>query len=119
MPKVSLHHIAVIVADVPRAKNFYKTVFGLEEIERLTAATSTNQGAWFRLGEMELHLQGRIGNTAKTEQHFALLTDQFDDIVALAMKNGGRTEAAKLINGVSKRCFLYDLDGNRVELLQK
>jgi glyoxylase I family protein len=118
-PKVFLHHVAVIVEDVPRAKKFYKSVFGLEEIERLTATTSNNRGAWFRLGELELHLQERAGITEKNEQHFALLTEQLDEIAALAEKHGGRTEPAKLINGMSKRCFLYDLDENRVELLQR
>lgn len=117
-PKLAIHHVAVIVEDVNKAKNFYKQVFELEEIERLTARTSSNQGAWFKIGSLELHLQGREGKGEKSEQHFALITTNFDAIVARAKELGGRQEEAKLINGMAKRCFLYDLDNNRIELLQ-
>lgn len=114
----SIHHVAVIVSDVNSATAFYQKVFGLPQIERLTARTSANGGAWFKVGALELHLQERWDESARSEQHFALLTKHFDEIVARVSAAGGRVEDAKLINGMRKRGFVYDLDGNRIELLQ-
>lgn len=117
---IGLHHVAVIVKNVDTALAFYRAVFELPDRDRLTARVSAHRGAWFQLGALELHLQERAGaDTPKSEQHFALLTDQFDEVVRRVRDCGGRFEEAKLINGVSKRCFVYDLDENRIELLQK
>ena len=116
---LGLHHVAVIVRDVDAALKFYRSVFELPDRERLTARVSSHRGAWFQLGPLELHLQERAGlDTPKTEQHFALLTDRFDEIQRRVREFGGRVEEARLIEGVSKRCFVYDVDDNRIELLQ-
>lgn len=113
-----LHHVAVTVQNVDRAKAFYEAVFELEPRRRLTERVSANRGAWYQLGELEVHLQERAEAQAKTEQHFALLTSDLDEVVRRVLKHGGRDENAKLIEGVSKRHFVYDLDDNRIELLQ-
>jgi glyoxylase I family protein len=114
---ISLHHVAVIVTDVDKAKDFYRKSFLLEEKERLTARVSQHKGAWFRLGNLELHLQERTSPFEKSEQHFALLTDEFEAVIERVTRFGGRWESAKLVDGFQKRCFLYDLDDNRIELL--
>lgn len=114
-----IHHVAVIVKDVERSKEFYRQVFGLETIRRLTEQISTNRGAWFQVGGTELHLQERPESVKKTEQHLAFVTDQLEEVVKRAEQNGGRSEAAKLVEGFSGRRFVYDLDDNRIELLQK
>lgn len=114
-----IHHVAVIVADVDKASAFYHAVFEFRDKERLTARVSSNRGAWFQVGELELHLQERTGDTQKTEQHFALLTEHFDEIRRRVMANGGHLEDAKLVEGFKKRCFAYDLDNNRIELLSR
>jgi catechol 2,3-dioxygenase-like lactoylglutathione lyase family enzyme len=116
---IGLHHVAVVVANVSAAADFYRKVFELPDRKRLTAAVSSHGGAWFQLGALELHLQERKGETPKTDQHFALLTDRFDEICRRVREYGGRVEEAKLIEGISQRCFLFDLDQNKIELLQK
>ena len=115
----SLHHVAVTVKDVEKAKHFYTKVFELKEMERLTRRVSQHRGAWFHLGSLELHLQERTESYQKTEQHFAVLTHHFEEIQKRVLQAGGRIEEAKLIEGIAKRCFLYDLDENRIELLQR
>ncbi len=115
----ALHHVAVIVRNVEKAIEFYDGVFGFPHIERLTQSVSKNRGAWYRLGELELHLQERSQTCEKTEQHFALVTTEFDKIVDRVLQKGGRTEEAKLITGMRKRCFVYDIDDNRIELLER
>lgn len=115
----SIHHVAVVVADVDKAAEFYRKVFEFPDRVRLTAKVSANRGAWFQVGELELHLQERVGETPKTEQHFALMTEHFEEIQKRAVNHGGRVEEAKLIEGIKKRCFVRDIDGNRIELLSR
>jgi len=116
---LGIHHVAVVVADVEAAASFYRKVFEIPDRKRLTAPSSPHGGAWFQVGELELHLQERKGDSPKSDQHFALLTDKFDEVCKRVREHGGLVEEGKLIEGISKRCFLYDLDNNRIELLQR
>ena len=117
MGLAEIHHVAVIVSDVEKAAAFYRAVFEFKDKERLTARVSSHGGAWFAVGALELHLQERKGETPKCEQHFALLTTEFTLICERIVKYGGRLEEARLVDGFKKRCFAYDLDNNRIELL--
>lgn len=114
-----IHHVAVIVENVEKAAEFYRSVFEFPPLERLTAPVSSNRGAWLRVGQLELHLQERKGHTPKSEQHFALVTDRFEELLEKVRLNGGRVEEGKLIEGFRKRGFIYDIDGNRIELLSR
>jgi len=49
----TLHHVAVPVSDLARAKRFYADVLGLTEIAR---PAFPFDGAWFQIGGRELHL---------------------------------------------------------------
>lgn len=115
----SLHHVAVAVENLERAIEFYDGVFAFPHIERLTRKVSHNRGAWYQLGPIELHLLEKPGTGKKTQQHFALLTTEFNEIVKKTPLHGGRVEEAKLIEGMRQRCFLYDPDDNRIELLER
>jgi len=115
----AVHHIAIEVTNVGRAREFLTAVFGLREIPRLTEGQSNYGGAWFRLGNLDLHLQERPKGVEKSGQHFALEVDNFDEVVSRAPAFGGKVEEAKMLEGFSKRCFLRDPDNNRIEVLQK
>lgn len=114
-----IHHVALTVQDLEKSREFYAQAFGLAPIERLTARVSKNRGAWFRVGPLELHLQERKEAAEKTEQHLALLSTDLDELVKRVEKFGGRSEDAQLIEGFKKRRFVYDLDQNRIELLER
>jgi predicted enzyme related to lactoylglutathione lyase len=119
----SVHHIAIIVGDLTRARDFYESCFELSPIPRANEGMSKNPGAWYKVGAgahaLELHLQTRSSDTPKSDQHFALLCTNVEKICVRVVEKGGRVEEAKLIPGFSKRCFVHDLDGNRIELLAK
>lgn len=116
---MQIHHIAVVVKNTEIGANFYKNVLGLEPVKRLTEGQNSNKGAWFRMGNTELHLQERSADTPKTDQHFALITDRFEKVVELAPQFGGQVVESQPLDGFSKRSFIYDPDKNRIELLKK
>jgi len=49
----SLHHVAVCVTDIERAKQFYGGVLGLAELPRPPFDFG---GAWYAIGDRQLHL---------------------------------------------------------------
>lgn len=49
----TLHHVSVSVTDLGRARRFYGDILGLEEIAR---PPFDFPGAWYRLGDRQLHL---------------------------------------------------------------
>jgi catechol 2,3-dioxygenase-like lactoylglutathione lyase family enzyme len=49
----TLHHVAVPVTDLARAKRFYSQVLGLKEIPR---PAFSFDGAWYQTGDRDLHL---------------------------------------------------------------
>lgn len=49
----SLHHVAICVTDLARAKQFYSGVLGLRELPRPPFDFG---GAWYELGDRTLHL---------------------------------------------------------------
>jgi catechol 2,3-dioxygenase-like lactoylglutathione lyase family enzyme len=55
MEILELHHVSLPTADLARSKAFYREVLGLAEIAR---PDFPFPGAWFRLGDRELHLIG-------------------------------------------------------------
>ncbi|RMD85428.1 MAG: glyoxalase, partial [Candidatus Dadabacteria bacterium] len=53
MNAARLHHVSFHVSDLERARAFYAGVLGLEEIDRPRLPCD---GAWFRIGDGEVHL---------------------------------------------------------------
>jgi len=81
MEILQLHHVSLPTADLERSRRFYREVLGLEEIQR---PPFPFPGAWFRLGDRELHLiagenvdaQGGTGTDAN-QLHFAIRVPSF------------------------------------------
>jgi len=111
------HHIAVTVSDLAAAEVFWDKVFLAERITRPTSGVHP-EGIWLRIGGLELHLQYRERRMQKTDQHFALIVEAADDYVTRAKAQGRQVETREPFTGFRKRYYLYDPDGNRVELLE-
>ncbi|MFQ5606905.1 MAG: VOC family protein [Candidatus Zixiibacteriota bacterium] len=116
--KYRLDHIAVTTSDLRASQSFWETVFGATSLERPTTGVS-QLGAWYKIGEIELHLQYREKPTFKTDQHFALEVADADSLAERCRSMGRMVEAPDPLPGFARRFFLYDPDDNRVEILQK
>src|SRR5918995_1074881 len=79
----SLHHVAVVVTDLAAARGFYGGVLGLRELPRPAFDFA---GAWYALGDRQLHLivhppaRALRGTTMidGRDGHFAVRVGDFD-----------------------------------------
>ena len=80
MAQLALHHVTLVVTDLPRSVAFYQRLFGLTIIER---PPFKSVGAWLASGTLQVHLtlyppgSFRTGNIDNDDCHFAFRTDDF------------------------------------------
>ena len=93
-----LHHVALPVTDLERSRRFYADVLGLTEIER--PAAFDFPGAWFAIGDGQLHLIVRPDGTKRTgkpidsrDVHFAIRVHDFDVVLQRLRGRGYRDDA--------------------------
>jgi catechol 2,3-dioxygenase-like lactoylglutathione lyase family enzyme len=85
MAEFALHHVSVIVTDLPRSVAFYEKLFGLKRIER---PPFKSVGAWLACGALQVHLtlypsgSFRTGKVDGEDCHFAFRTDDFEGALA-------------------------------------
>jgi glyoxylase I family protein len=129
MAQLALHHVNLIVTDLPRSLEFYQNLFGLTIIER---PPFKGAGAWLACGALQVHLtlyppgSFRTGNVDGADCHFAFRTDDFDGALATLTANGFREDAAEndpmrvmvRRNGPAgfPQLFLLDPDRNIIEI---
>ena len=115
----AFHHIAIVVKNTARAQAFYEAVFELPSLERKNPSAAQRNGKWYLLGDLQLHLQEREAGAPKSDQHFALITPDLNEVVRRTKENGGTVVESATMEGFSQRCFIFDPDGNRIEVLEK
>jgi glyoxylase I family protein len=108
-------HVALNVSDVPAAIDFYTNILGLEiDRERPDFGIA---GAWLHAGGQQVHLI-ELPGPPKLGQHFALLYDDLNAVVAALRAQGVEVTDPSPSGPNRHQAFVTDPSGNDVELHQ-
>lgn len=114
-----LLHAALLVRNLERARNFYGGVLGLKEKPRYNFDFA---GAWYDLGECELHLMvtaeplSPVESRPRRDHHIALEIDDLET-AKRALQAAGLSFRASSSGRAS--VFVRDPDGNLIELQEQ
>jgi catechol 2,3-dioxygenase-like lactoylglutathione lyase family enzyme len=120
-----LNHVSITVADVTKAREFYTTTLGLQEIPR---PAFDFPGIWYSLGNgLSLHiiLNDELVRPAVEREaiqaryaHFALWTEDADE-AARRIKDELGLPCRDVVSGPTglRQIFVKDPDGNMVEFI--
>ena len=119
MPKIqTIHHVALTVPTdrLEEARRFYSGLLGLEERPRPEVELG-RPGIWYRLGDLELHIQCRDeGPVQNADHHPALVVDDLAGFREHLRAGGAELIDAPALLG-RERCFCRDPFGNRLEFV--
>ena len=90
---------------------WYADVLGLARLEQPEGA---RPGAWFLVGEQQVHVSIDPHNPPKTA-HFGVVVDDFEGSVSRLRAAGCHIEQAEAIPG-RDRCYTRDPSGNLIEI---
>ncbi|HXZ89076.1 MAG TPA: VOC family protein [Candidatus Binataceae bacterium] len=124
----NINHVAIIVSDVERSKNFYEKVLKLKKIPRPQTRVP---GEWLGIGNNQLHLIGErapAGQIDPRRPHMALEVEDLEAAKAALTEMGVPFVDAsrqtvipmteETLRLVGKQIWLEDPDGNMIELRQ-
>jgi glyoxylase I family protein len=116
-----VHHVAVTVTDIERAKRFYGEVLGLREIPRPDFDFG---GAWYELGDRQIHLIVHDGTRTLRgtraidlkDSHFALRIRDYGEALEHLRAHGVEVLPHPQNKTPWKQIYVTDPDGNVIEL---
>ena len=111
---IRIDHVQVNITDLSKARFFYETVLQLKEVSRPESFDFA--GAWYRIGEVDLHLVVREKEPL-SQRHFCLWVDDIKGFAEHLKGNGFpiKWDTKYKIKGV-ERFFVFDPDENRIEI---
>lgn len=115
----ALNHVALVVDDLERAKDFYGGILGLEELERPPEVRTSTAGAWYALGDRQLHVMVMPDARESSGRHFAIEINGLDALVERLKRDGYEVEDSFGFGEFSRRTFTRDPAGNRIELMSR
>lgn len=116
-----IHHVSILVTDLERSKQFYEEVLGFQKSSE--RPDFDFPGAWYQLGETQLHLI--VHNDGKTlrgttkidsrDGHFAIRVKDIEEFIERM-----KTYQVEILNKPDNetewhQVFISDPDGNLIE----
>lgn len=98
------------------ARRFYGDVLGLRELPK-PAVLAGRGGAWFELGDAQLHLGVDVDFRPAKKAHVAFEVCDLDSIAARCRAAGYDPRSDDDVSGL-RRCYVDDPFGNRLELIE-
>jgi len=111
-------HIAMPAGEEGKARAFYAGVLGLIEIPKPPQLAGRG-GAWFRLGEVVIHLGVEADFRPARKAHPAVVVDDLDTFIARCREHGVEIDGDQPPLEGYKRVHIFDPFGNRFELMEK
>jgi catechol 2,3-dioxygenase-like lactoylglutathione lyase family enzyme len=99
-----------------KARAFYEGVLGLPEVPK-PQELAKRGGCWFEAEKVKLHLGVEDDFRAAKKAHVALLVDDLDGVLNKAREAGCEVIDPELFQ-MWRQAYVFDLFGNRLELLE-
>lgn len=114
----ALHHVqlAMPAGEEDAARKFFADVLGMSEIAK-PSALAARGGAWFRAGNIELHLGVEDDFRPARKAHPGIVVTALDTLVERLAEAGQPVRWDEEFPGY-RRIYAHDPFGNRLEFLQ-
>jgi len=113
-----LHHMQLAMprAEERAARDFFVGVLGMTEVDK-PPILAARGGAWFRAGDVELHLGVENNFRPARKGHPGIVVTDLDDVVHRLIEAGQDVSWDADFPGF-RRVYAHDPFGNRLEFLQ-
>lgn len=120
----TLHHVAIIVSDYEKSKDFYTNLLGFPIIRENFRADRGDYKLDLKLGDMELEIFGIPGAPKRPNypeacglRHLAFKVDHIESVIGELSQKGIETEPVRIDSFTGKKMtFFKDPDGLPLEL---
>jgi catechol 2,3-dioxygenase-like lactoylglutathione lyase family enzyme len=116
----SLHHVNVTVPAALEAatKNFYGSVLGLEELPKPEGTRKS--GAWYQIGEVQLHLSiEEDGDRELSSRHVCVTVSDLSTAAELFREAGVKIIPDERPVPGMPRFYVRDPGGNQLEIVER
>jgi catechol 2,3-dioxygenase-like lactoylglutathione lyase family enzyme len=108
-----LHHVAIAITDLERAKAFYG---GVLELTELPIRGIDSNRAWYQAGPCQVNLIVQKKADPKSPRHVALCVDSIRQARKALEEKGIELTKTTQVSNIN-RFFFEDPDGNRLEIV--
>ena len=118
MTPLRLDHVqlAIPAHQEPRADEFYVGVLQFTVVDK-PVRLAQRGGRWYEQGSLKLHLGVEENFVASAKAHVALVTTEYEALIARLENAGARVRYDHEIDGV-ERFYTWDPFDNRIEIMR-
>lgn len=110
--------IAMPAEEEEKARAFFINLLGFREIPK-PPQLAKRGGLWLEAGTAQLHLGVEANFQPARKAHPAFIVDNLDELISKIQSAGFETDVTQPPLDGCKRAHVFDLFGNRIELIEK